>query len=88
MKETTKQITFAIFGISCKAVFHLLAFVATHYYCKTIFIIIEIQFEYDAENIDTAEDYAYDVKNRIVNIFAGEKSKVVNDDVIEISECE
>lgn len=51
-------------------------------------ITIEIQFEYNAENMDAAEDYAYDVKNRIVGIFAGEKSKVVNDDVIEISEYE
>lgn len=51
-------------------------------------ITVEIQFEYDAENIDAAEDYAYDVKNRIVSMFATEKSKVVNDDVIEISECE
>ncbi len=51
-------------------------------------ITIEIQFEYDAENMDTASDYADEMLDKMVHIFAGEKSRIVNDGVIEISECE
>lgn len=40
MKQQTKQIIFSIFGISCKAVFHILAFVATYYHCRKVFVVL------------------------------------------------
>lgn len=40
MSKRTKQIMFGVFGISCKAIFHLLAFIATYCYCRKVFTIL------------------------------------------------
>jgi len=50
-------------------------------------VTIEIQFEFDTEDMDSAEKYGKERLEELVNTFALEKSRVLVGSVIEVSEA-